>query len=802
MSTSPSHAPRAKARPGVRGFLAGNLRPRQIGFAAVALLCLGAQPGPPSSPVPTPDGVTPGRPLPVVTPLGTPAPRAGDKTPAVPSTQVTPPPPPVAAPAAGSLPSQALRIPGPLSPRNASYRLRAALDPKTHQVVGTGTLVWRNLERQPADRVVLHLYQNAFKSHASTFIREAGPQLRGDEMPRGEYGAIDVTALKVGGKDLLDKAAVVDTLMTVPLPTPVGPSATVEIELGWKVQLPGTFARSGFRGDFHAVTQWFPKIGVWDCPDAPATASSPVPPTAPVPATAASATPASSACRWRAHQYHGFTEFFADWGTYEVDLEVPEGFDIAASGVRVSESRADGKLRARYIAEDVHDFAWFADRRFIRVDEHIDDDWGGVDVHLFTRHGQEIHNARHLSAVRAALLESERRLGVYPYRAISVVVPPADAGGAGGMEYPTLVTSIATPLPQGIRGIEVVTVHEFAHQYFYHLVGSDEVEEAWLDEGLTETLSMWAMERLFPSGCSVLNLPYVCLDYVDQMWLGARRSVGFLPLSTRSLELPGMIYSGMTYATTALSMRTLERYLGPERMMTALRRYVDRYRFRHPQAGDFMAAMSEGAGEDLSWFFTQMIQSSRTADYAVTRIHNEPRPLASGLFDCPPQPLPQADGIEAPLAENPQRQEDLAELRQKSQEAACAGKPPGRHLFEPPPAKPGDKLPQDSVILIQRRGDFIFPVDIEIELEDHSKQRERWTLAEQQAAPEQRLKIIRLYRLKSPVHRVEVDPDQKLLLDRERLNNSLYAKPERTAPRRLWLSWLGAVQTLMDLVSL
>jgi hypothetical protein len=800
MSTSPSQPPGAKTSDrGVLDVLSRGLRP--LGFAATALLCLGAQPSPPSTPVPTPDGVTPGRPLPVVTPLGSPAPRSADKTPAAAPTHVTPPPPAVGAPAAGSVPSQALRISGPLSPRNASYRIRAALDPKTHQVVATGTLVWRNLERQAADRIVLHLYQNAFKSHASTFIREAGAQLRGDEMPRGQYGAIDVTALKVGGKDLLDKAAVVDTLMTVPLPTPVGPSATVEIELGWKVQLPGTFARSGHRGDFHAVSQWFPKIGVWDCPDAPATTATP-PPAAALATPVAPPPPPVGSCRWRAHQYHGFTEFFADWGTYEVDLEVPEGFDIAASGVRVSESRADNKLRARYIAEDVHDFAWFADRRFIRVNERIDDDWGSVDVHLFTRPGQEIHTPRHLSAVRAALLESERRLGVYPYRAISVVVPPADAGGAGGMEYPTLVTAFAAPLPQGIRGMELVTTHEFAHQYFYHLIGSDEVEEAWLDEGLTETLSMWAMERLFPSGCAVINLPYLCLDHLDQIWLGARRSVGFTPLSTRSMELPGMLYAGMTYSTTALSMRTLERYLGPERMVTALRRYADRYRFRHPRAGDFMAAMSEGAGEDLSWFFSQMVQTSRSADYAVTRIHNEPRPLAAGLYDCPPRPLPQADGIEAPLAENPQRQADLAELFQKSQEAACAGKPPGRHLFEPPPAKPADKLPQDSVIFIQRRGDFLFPVDIEIELEDHSKQRERWTLAEQQAAPEQRIKIIRLYRLSSPVRRVEVDPDQKLLLDRERLNNGLYAKPDRTAPRRLWLSWLGAVQTLMDLVSL
>lgn len=236
--------------------------------------------------------------------------------------------------------------------------------------------------------------------------------------------------------------------------------------------------------------------------------------------------------------------------------------------------------------------------------------------------------------------------------------------------------------------------------------------------------------------------------------------------------------------------------------MTAMRRYVDRYRFRHPRASDFMNAMSEGAGEDLSWFFSQMVQTSRTADYAVVRIHNEPRELASGLWDCPPRPLPPVvEGMEAPLSHDAQRQADLAELWQKSQDAACAGKSSGRHTFE---FKAKDNEPRlyDSVVFIHRRGSFIFPVDIEIELADHTKQHERWSLAEQLAAPEQRFKIIRLFRSPSKVARVEVDPSQQLILDRERINNGLLAEPDRSATRRLWLSWQGAVQTLMDLVSL
>lgn len=766
--------------------------------------------------MPTVDATQAGRPLPVVTPLSPSELRAGGK----------PGPGPTQAalegqPASGATPT-ALRVPGPLSARNANYRIRASLDPVKHQVTASGTLVWRNLERQAADRLVLHLYQNAFKTFATTFIREAGAQLRGDEMPRGQYGAIDVTKLKINGQDLLAKAMVLDTLLSVPLPVPVGPSATVEVELAWTVQLPGTFARSGFRGDFHAVTQWFPKIGVFECDAAPSPPAASSPPPAPAAspkgtanttasatanananaaATATTAAPANRSCRWRAHQYHGFTEFFADWGTYEVDLEVPAGFEIAASGVRVSESRDGGLLKARYVAEDVHDFAWFADSQFRPVRERIDDEWGGVDVLLMSRPGQEIHNPRHLSAIRATLLEAERRLGVYPYRGITIVVPPADANGAGGMEYPTLITAFAGPLPEGLHAMELVTAHEFSHQYFYHLVGSDEVEEAWLDEGLTETLSQWGMERLFPEGCSLVRMPYLCLTQIDEAWLSARRAGGYTPLSTRSFELPGMLYGGMTYYSTAASMRTLERYLGPERMMTAMRRYVDRYRFRHPRASDFMAAMSEGAGEDLGWFFSQMVQTSRTADYAVVRILNEPRELASGLWDCPPRPLPSVEGMEGPLSHDAQRQADLAELWQKSQDAACAGKSSGRHVFE---FKAKDSEPRlyDSVIYIHRRGSFIFPVDIEIERADHTKQHERWSLAEQLAAPEQRFKIIRLFRSPSKVARVEVDPGQQLILDRERINNGLLAEPDRSATRRLWLSWQGAVQTLMDLVSL
>lgn len=677
--------------------------------------------------------------------------------------------------------------------------MRVRLDETTHRLTGEATLTWRNLEKQPAGELVFHVYQNAFKNYASTYIFEAGAQLRGDNMPEHGFGAIDVSEIKISGKNLRDKASIDDTLLTVPLEAPVGPSATVEVELKWSVQLPRVFARSGWADSFHAGTQWFPKIGVFDC---------------------------EATCRWRAAQYHGVTEFFADYGTYDVVLDVPAATVVGATGVLVSEKEQPDTHRKllTYHAEDVHDFAFFADPRFVEVKDRIDDQWGSVEVRLLTRHGQEPYTPRHLAAVRTALLMAEERLGLYPYSAITIVVPPGEGRGASGMEYPTLFASIALPFPSGIHALEDTTVHEFMHQYFYGIVGSDEVEEAWLDEGLTQTFTGMVMERMFGERCSELDLPWLCFSTRDFDWLAYRSSTRQLPISTRSYDLPVNLYGNVTYSHTAIMMRTLERYLGPDRMQSALRRYAERFRFRHPHRSDLVAAFSEGAGEDLSWFFNQAIDTTRVADYLVLDIENKPHELAAGLWDCPISGTPPAapsqpavvTGALAVLSPAQADRRAQQELIRESQQAACLEKAqdkkdkdkdkpdaslsPGRREFWPPESPSPKSSLYDSEVIVQRRGDFFFPVDILVVFADGSREETTWTLAEQQAAPETRIKILRYRRHKSAVARAEVDPHERLLLDERRLNNGRNADPVRKPVLRIVSTLLGLAHTLLDLL--
>ncbi len=685
-----------------------------------------------------------------------------------------------AAPSGWPQDTVALRVPGPLSPRSTSYRMQARLDEKTHEVKGHALLIWRNLERKETSELVFHLYQNAFKNHATTFIHEAGAQLRGDEMPEHGYGSIDVSSIKLGGVELSSKAKVEDSLLKLKLDTPVGPGSVVEVDLEFVTKLPKTFARSGYSDDFHAVAQWFPKLAVFECDKS------------------------GDRCGFRAHQYHGFTEFFSDHGSYEVTVDVPEAFVVGATGIQIAEQKKDGRKQLTFRADDVRDFSWFADPKFVEYKATIGDSLGPVELRVLNRPGLQGFDARHHAAVQSALLEGEQRYFPYPYKNVTVIVPPKDSGGAGGMEYPTLITSFLSPLPAGVRTVEGVDAHEFGHQWVPMMVSSDEVLDAWLDEGLNQYFTSQAMNRLYPGGCSSVSLAGFCLGDHDVDWMSARSVYRRMPLSTPSFRLSGRTYGAMTYAYTAQMLRSLENYLGPERMRKAMRHYAERYRFHKPRGADFMAAISESAGEDLSWFWNQAVYSTRVADYEVMSIENLKHELAFGLWDCPPRAATLPDEIEVPENE---RAEWLRKISE-SNEAACQGKPAGRQELSPPSekdkkaaAKSKEAQLFDGTVTLRRRGEMIYPIDVLVRFEDGSEEQLSWSLAEQSAHPEERLKIVRFYR-RAAIDRVEVDPQRKLALDEKRINNGLLAKPNMRPVTKLFLTLAGWVQTALDLIAL
>jgi len=644
--------------------------------------------------------------------------------------------------------SLARQAPEPRSPRNASYTLAATLDPATRTITGAGTLVWRNISPVDATELRLHLYWNAWRNADSSWMREQwlGRDASLAARPADDWGWIDMTALALrtadGPSDLLGGARIISpddgnpedrTLLAVPLDRAVRPGETVTLELGWSARVPRTFARTGALGSYYFIAQWFPKIGVLE-------------PTG-----------------WNAHQFHAATEFFADFGSYDVSLTVPDGWVVGATGRSVSvEQRGDGTTTHRYAEDDVHDFAWTTSPDFVEVIQPFaEPGLPDVTMRLLLQPEHRDQAERHFRATRAALKYYGEWFGPYPYSQITVVDPVtifngrAQGGGTGGMEYPTLFTA-GTRWHAPARGTQPasVTIHEAGHQFWYGIVATNEFESAWLDEGFNTFSTARVMDEAYPEGFVTVGRYFGGLlgwPYDDVRWTRAidgnrldpyRPVARFEVQSTPTWQYwPGSA-SAITYNKTSLWLATLERHLGWESLQRVLSTWFERGAFGHPAPEEFFAIANDTAGEDLTWFFDTMHRSSAVFDYGVVDVTTVP---ATG------------PGW-------------VGEGRDKTY-------------------WPGGGAEHDSLIVVRRYGDGIFPVDVRTTFEDGSTDTIRWNGRELwRSFP---------YRREVRVVRVDVDPDRVLLLDVDYTNNSWTAAPDGPRAARKWslrwLTWLEEV---------
>ncbi len=400
-------------------------------------------------------------------------------------------------------------MPGP-SPRNANYRLRATLDPATQSISGSGRLTWRNISRNPATELRFHLYWNAWRDANSSWMRE---QLLGRnralaQRPPEDFSRIDVVTIGVGGQNLASRATFVApddgnpddrTVLRVPLDWSVVPGQAIEIDLEWTARVPRTFARTGRLGQYYFIAQWFPKIGVLE--DA----------------------------GWNCHQFHAATEFFSDFGTYDVTLTVPSGWIVGATGTLESSTPAKSGVSHRFVQADVHDFAWTTSPDFIERRERFEE--GGlppVDMRLLLQPEHATQADRHFAATRAALKYYGTWFGAYPYAQITIVDPATIFDGVsqgestGGMEYPTLFTAGSRrDVPGSGMQPESVTVHEAGHQFWYGLVATNEFEHAWMDEGLNTFSTARVLDAAFPGRFVAVDRYFgglLAWPYADVPW--------------------------------------------------------------------------------------------------------------------------------------------------------------------------------------------------------------------------------------------------------------------------------------------
>lgn len=471
----------------------------------------------------------------------------------------------------------------------ASYDIQVTLDTEAKTLAGQEVISYTNTTAEPIPDLVFHLYLNAFRSADSLFLRESGVQHRGFGWDEEQPGWIQVDSIQLVNGPQLGLEEIEDgTLARAELPQPVQPGETVEISLAFQARLPRVFARTGFAGDFFMVGQWFPKLGVWQ------------------------------EGAWNAYPFHANAEFYADFGVYDVAITLPAGYVTGATGLPQSAvDNPDRTQTVHYRAEGVIDFAWSAAPGFQEASRQVN----GVELLYLYLPGHERTVERALDAGEAALTYYGRWYGPYPYPRLTIVDVPGEAQGAGGMEYPMLVTA-GTLLPSGglqseraDRLLEMVIVHEIGHQWWQSVVATNEAEEPWLDEGFTDYSTRRLLDLVYGADSSVIDFAGLRLGYLDM------RRAEYLtspqtPMYGRAWELGA--YEVATYAKPVLALTTLERTLGEQTMLAIMSNYYQRYRFSHPTTADFRTVAEELSGQELAWFFDGLVYGEDVVNYTVT----------------------------------------------------------------------------------------------------------------------------------------------------------------------------------------
>ncbi len=245
----------------------------------------------------------------------------------------------------------------PLSERVANYDIDVKLDVDKKMLYGDEKIIWKNITKNPTNELQFHLYLNAFKSNNSTFNTKSSGRRHKEKLTSEENGWTNIKSLKIASEELAGKIKFIQpddnntsdsTVIVVPLSKEIIPGETLEIEIKFEAKLPKVYARTGYKDKFFMVGQWFPKLGVLEDKG------------------------------WNCHQFHANSEFFADFGVYDVNITVPKEYVVGASGIRVDSVVTDSLLTYRYHAEDIHDFAWTASTYFLKETRQV----RGVEVEL------------------------------------------------------------------------------------------------------------------------------------------------------------------------------------------------------------------------------------------------------------------------------------------------------------------------------------------------------------------------------------------------------------------------------------
>lgn len=524
--------------------------------------------------------------------------------------------------------------------QNVVYDIKVSLEDSLHTLKAYETLTYTNNSPESLTEIWFHLWPNAYKNSTTALEQQFRDQnsTRMTFAKESERGYIDSLKFIVGGnelnwsfhKDWIDAAR-------IELAEPLVPGQSIQIEIPFFVKIPKVFSRFGHSGKHYEVTQWYPKPAVFDKDG------------------------------WHVMPYLDQGEFYSEFGSFDVHITLPANYRVMATGdlldgagelawldslaaagdslytkdkkarkkilkkLQKEEPKSTGTKTLHFHQDNVHDFAWFADPKWIvRKGSLMTADssrtitlWSMYlpkNAELWKKSIEYLHDAGYWYG---------RFYGEYPYNHITAV--DGDMSAGGGMEYPN-ITVISSGGSRDL--LEFVIMHEVGHNWFYGIIGSEERRDPWLDEGLNEYTNIRYWEKKY----SERGVNLIVSEFVqDKLGIGrdikmdwAMGYVGYaglaatgqdLPLSLPAVKYDSANYGSMVYGKTAIMMRFLQHYLGETVVDAAMQDYYETWKFRHPGPNDLEAAFARHTTRNLKWFWRDAVKTNKVIDYSVRKLY-------------------------------------------------------------------------------------------------------------------------------------------------------------------------------------
>ncbi len=480
------------------------------------------------------------------------------------------------------------------------YKIDVELDTIHHFLHGREELTYINNSPDTLSELYFHLYPNAYRDRTSLYAQdmEHMGKYRFSFSQEKDRGWIEIDSLSVNEQDVLDRASLLEdkiTEMKLSLPQPLPPGDSASLTFHFRVKIPYLFSRLGRMRNHYEITQWYPKVVVYDKKG------------------------------WHPDGYRAIGEFYGEFGTYDVFITVPDTMEIGATGELVSTAGAgSGKTRYHFRAENIHDFAFICDPYYKVIAEYSGNTL--VRVLYFPREEKEWKKA--LEYAKDALSYYGTWYGKYPYSTLTVA--QSFRGAGGGMEYPNLVL-ISTRPSSLTNFFETVIIHEVGHQWFYGTVGSNEMDEAWLDEGINTFSEVRYLEEKYGEDEKLINFPRMLrflspmndryLHYFLYYTASQYEEFPILSPAYDFVDDPAS-YGAIAYAKAGLVVDMLRNYVGEETFDEIMRTYVERFSYKHPTTADFIDVVNEVSGEDMTWFFDQWLRTTERCDYEIHSAFN------------------------------------------------------------------------------------------------------------------------------------------------------------------------------------